>query len=158
MPSEGSERPFFAASSGFPLNADVGNLFRRAMRTRCTRILQNTRRGASALKNWPRIVIYDELGKKRKNVVSWHRHFLVWGVTEEQLAKHLAKIKSRFAPIMPGLCAVHKKNSSNPINSRTNFGTFSNRPVKNIPSASVVSATEKPERLDSSKIPEKSAL
>ena len=48
-------------------------------------------------------------GKKRKNVVSWHRHFLVWGVTEEQLAKHLAKIKSRFAPIMPGLCAVHKK-------------------------------------------------
>ena len=54
-------------------------------------------------------VIYDEIGKKQKNVVSWHGHFLVWGVTEEQLAKHLAKIKSRFTPIMPGLCAVHKK-------------------------------------------------
>ena len=24
-------------------------------------------------------VIYDELGNKRKNVVSWHGHFLVWG-------------------------------------------------------------------------------
>jgi hypothetical protein len=28
---EGSERPSFADSSGFPLNADVTNLFRRAM-------------------------------------------------------------------------------------------------------------------------------
>jgi hypothetical protein len=54
-------------------------------------------------------VIYDEIGKQRKNAVSWHWHFLVWGVTEEQLARHLAKIKSRFTPIMPGLCAVHKK-------------------------------------------------
>ena len=54
-------------------------------------------------------VIYDELGNKRKNVVSWHGHFLVWGVTEERLAKHLAKTKPRFTPMMPGLCAVHKK-------------------------------------------------
>ena len=54
-------------------------------------------------------VIYDELGKQRKNVVSWHGHFLVWGITEKQLANHLAKIKSRFTPIMPGLRAVHKK-------------------------------------------------
>jgi hypothetical protein len=54
-------------------------------------------------------VIYDELGNKRKNVVSWHGHFLVWGVTEKRLAKHLAKIKSWVTPIMPGLCAVHKK-------------------------------------------------
>ena len=46
---------------------------------------------------------------QRKNVVSWHGHFLVWGVTEKQLAKHLEKIKPRFTPIMPGLCAVHKK-------------------------------------------------
>jgi hypothetical protein len=42
-------------------------------------------------------------------VVSWHGHFLVWGVTEKQLAKHLAKTKPRFTPIMPGLCAAHKK-------------------------------------------------
>lgn len=54
-------------------------------------------------------VIYDKIGKQRKNVVSWHGHFLVWGVSEKQLANHLAKIKSRFTPIMPGLCAVHKK-------------------------------------------------
>jgi hypothetical protein len=54
-------------------------------------------------------LIYDELGKKQKSLISWHGHFLVWGVAEERLAKHLAKIKSRFASIMPGLCAVHKK-------------------------------------------------
>jgi len=54
-------------------------------------------------------VIYDDLGNKQKNVVSWHGHFLVWGVTEERLAKHLAKTKRNFAPIMPGLCALHKK-------------------------------------------------
>jgi hypothetical protein len=54
-------------------------------------------------------VIYDELGNNRKNVVSWHGHFLVWGVTEQQLAKHLKAIKPNFTPIMPSLCAVHKK-------------------------------------------------
>jgi hypothetical protein len=54
-------------------------------------------------------VIYDELGNQRKNVVSWHGHFLVWGITNHQLAKHLKGIKSRVTPIMPGLCAVHKK-------------------------------------------------
>jgi hypothetical protein len=54
-------------------------------------------------------IIYDELGNKRKNVVSWHGHFLVWGITEERLAKHLKAIKPRFTPIMPNLCAVHKK-------------------------------------------------
>ena len=54
-------------------------------------------------------VIHNEVGNQRKNVVSWHGHFLVWGITKTQLARHLAKIKPRFAPIMPGLCAVHKK-------------------------------------------------
>jgi hypothetical protein len=54
-------------------------------------------------------VIYDEFGDQRKNVISWHGHFLVWGITEKQLAQHLTKIKLRFTPIMPGLCAVHKK-------------------------------------------------
>ncbi|MFZ0425496.1 MAG: hypothetical protein WAL80_21670 [Xanthobacteraceae bacterium] len=47
--------------------------------------------------------------EKQKNVVSWHAHFIVWGITESQLAQHLDGIKSRFEPIMPGLCAVHKK-------------------------------------------------
>ena len=54
-------------------------------------------------------LIYDEFGNKRKNVISWHGHFLVWGITEKQLARHLAKTKPRYAPIMPRLCAVHKK-------------------------------------------------
>jgi hypothetical protein len=54
-------------------------------------------------------VIYDELGNQRKNVVSWHGHFLIWGIGEKPLAKHLEAIRSNFTPIMPGLCAVHKK-------------------------------------------------
>jgi hypothetical protein len=54
-------------------------------------------------------VIYDELGNKRKNVVSWHGHFLVWGATKKQPAKHLKAINPNFTPIMPDLCAVHKK-------------------------------------------------
>jgi hypothetical protein len=53
--------------------------------------------------------IYNRTGEKRKNVVSWHGHFLVWGVTEKDLNRHLNEIKPRFTPIMPGLCAVHKK-------------------------------------------------
>jgi hypothetical protein len=54
-------------------------------------------------------VIYDEAGTQRKNVVSWHGHFVVWGVTEKRLVTHLEAIKPNFTPIMPGLCAVHKK-------------------------------------------------
>jgi hypothetical protein len=52
--------------------------------------------------------IYDTLGNQRKNVISWHGHFLMWGASKKQLASHL-KNKPRFTPIMPGLCAVHKK-------------------------------------------------
>jgi hypothetical protein len=54
-------------------------------------------------------VIYDELGNKQKNIVSWHGHFLVWGASKKQLERHLERIRPRFSPIMPGLCAVHQK-------------------------------------------------
>jgi hypothetical protein len=54
-------------------------------------------------------VIYDESGKKQKNVASWHGHFLVWGIYKKDLVKHFGKVKSRFTSIMPGLCAVHQK-------------------------------------------------
>jgi hypothetical protein len=53
--------------------------------------------------------IYNQAGEKQKNVVSWHGHFLVWGVTKKQLTRQIKRIKPRFAPIMRGLCAVHKK-------------------------------------------------
>jgi hypothetical protein len=88
-------------------------------------------------------------------VVSWHGHFLVWGVTEKQLAKHLAKTKPRFTPIMPGLC-LPTKSAFRLINSGTSFGIFSNHPVKNIQSASVESVTKKLGWSGLSKIPEKS--
>ena len=54
-------------------------------------------------------VIYDKLGNKRKNVVSWHGHFLVWEITKKHFVKHLKAIKPNFTPIMPCLCAVRKK-------------------------------------------------
>lgn len=54
-------------------------------------------------------VIYDKFGNQQKNLVSWHGHFLVWGISENQLETHVKNIKPRFTPIMPGLCAVHKK-------------------------------------------------
>jgi hypothetical protein len=53
--------------------------------------------------------IYDQVGEKQKNVVSWHGHFLVWGISKKQLARDLEGIKLRFTPIMRGLCAVHQK-------------------------------------------------
>jgi hypothetical protein len=56
--------------------------------------------------------IYNRTGGKRSNVVSWHGHFLVWGISRKQLNRHLDRIKPRFTPIMPGLCAVHKKRIS----------------------------------------------
>jgi hypothetical protein len=54
-------------------------------------------------------VIYDEFGAQQKDVVSWHGHFLVWGISKKQLEHHVARIRPRFTPIMPGLCAVHQK-------------------------------------------------
>jgi hypothetical protein len=54
-------------------------------------------------------VIYDEFGKQQKDVVSWHGHFLVWGISKKQLEHHLARIRPKFTPIMPSFCAVHQK-------------------------------------------------
>jgi hypothetical protein len=34
---------------------------------------------------------------------------LLAGITKNQLGRHLGKVKARYTPIMPGLCAVHKK-------------------------------------------------
>jgi hypothetical protein len=53
--------------------------------------------------------IYDEFGAQQKNVVSWHGHFLVWGISKKQLKRRLDTIRHRFTPIMPDLCAVHHK-------------------------------------------------
>ena len=52
---------------------------------------------------------YSEPGDKVKNVVSWHGHFLVWGVTKKQLAEHLEGIKPRFIPICLRSRPVNKK-------------------------------------------------
>ena len=53
--------------------------------------------------------IYDEFGAQQRDVVSWHAHFLVWGISKKQLTHHLARMRPGFTPIMPSLCAVHQK-------------------------------------------------
>ncbi len=53
--------------------------------------------------------IYSSAGRIERNVVSWHGHFLVWGISREQLAQHLRRIKPRFTPTMPRMNAVHYK-------------------------------------------------
>ena len=103
-------------------------------------------------------VIYDELGKKQKSVVSWHGHFLVWGISRKDLQQHLKTIKAQCTPIMPGLCAVHQK-----LIELGQFGyklwyILKSPLVENIPSANVVSGTRKPERWNPSRMPEKSVL
>ena len=47
--------------------------------------------------------------KVLKAVVSWHGHFLVWGIEQEVLAKHVKKLNSRFKAIMPNFAAAHQK-------------------------------------------------
>jgi hypothetical protein len=44
-----------------------------------------------------------------KGIVSWHGHFLVWGIAQEVLAKHVKKLNSRFKAIMPNFAAAHQK-------------------------------------------------
>jgi hypothetical protein len=87
--------------------------------------------------------IFDQAGEKQKNVVSWHGHFLVWGVSKKQLTRHLERVKPRFTPIMPQVCAVHKKEIDR-INSGTSSGTWSSRLAKNMQLANGVSPTRKP--------------
>lgn len=53
--------------------------------------------------------IYDENDRIKRNVVSWHGHFIVWGISRKKLLRWRAKIGSRIAPIMPNMCAVHIK-------------------------------------------------
>jgi hypothetical protein len=53
--------------------------------------------------------IYDENAQIQKNIISWHGHFIVWGITRKELLRWKAKIAYRIAPIMPDMCAIHIK-------------------------------------------------
>jgi hypothetical protein len=53
--------------------------------------------------------IYDEVGKIKKNLVSWHGHFLVWNITRQELERWKRKITARIERVMPQMCPVHIK-------------------------------------------------
>ena len=53
--------------------------------------------------------IYDEKDCLQKNIVSWHGHFIVWGITGKELLQWRDKIAYRVAPIMLDMCAIHIK-------------------------------------------------
>jgi hypothetical protein len=43
--------------------------------------------------------IYDDDGDSARAMVSWHGHFLVWGIEQEALAKHVKKLNRKFKAI-----------------------------------------------------------
>jgi hypothetical protein len=53
--------------------------------------------------------IYDESGRKIKDVVSWHGHFLVWDIDRKGLHQWRRKIQARIEPVCADRCAVHIK-------------------------------------------------
>jgi hypothetical protein len=53
--------------------------------------------------------IYDDHGRNIKGMVSWHGHFLVWGIEQKILAKHVKKLNNRFKAIMPNFAAADQK-------------------------------------------------
>jgi hypothetical protein len=39
--------------------------------------------------------------------ISWHCHLLTWGITQEELSRHLAPLRTRHRSMRQGLPAVH---------------------------------------------------
>jgi hypothetical protein len=54
-------------------------------------------------------VIYDKLGVPQKNLVSWHGHLLVWGISQKKLLRWKRKVEHRLIRAVPHLSAVHIK-------------------------------------------------
>ena len=53
--------------------------------------------------------IYDDDGDIARAVASWHGHFLVWGIEQEVLAKHVKNLNGKFEAVMLNFAAAHQK-------------------------------------------------
>jgi hypothetical protein len=52
---------------------------------------------------------FDEESEKTPPLVSWHGHFLVWGISRKRLSRKIKEVNSRFEAVMPDFAAGHWK-------------------------------------------------
>jgi hypothetical protein len=52
---------------------------------------------------------FDATGQKTSPLVSWHGHFVVWGVSRRRLSRIIKRLNSKLEAIMPDFDAAHWK-------------------------------------------------
>lgn len=52
---------------------------------------------------------FDATGQKTPPSVSWHGHFLVWGISRRRLSRTIKKLNVKLAAVMPEFAAAHWK-------------------------------------------------
>jgi hypothetical protein len=52
---------------------------------------------------------FDEHGQKTSPLVSWHGHFLVWGISRRQLSRAVKRVNGKLEAIMSDFAAAHWK-------------------------------------------------
>ena len=52
---------------------------------------------------------FDATGQKTSPLVSWHGHFLVWGISRRRLSRTIKKLNVKLAAVMPEFAAAHWK-------------------------------------------------
>ena len=52
---------------------------------------------------------FDENGHKTSPLVSWHGHFLVWGISRRRLSHAIKRVNVKLEAIMPDFAAAHWK-------------------------------------------------
>jgi hypothetical protein len=52
---------------------------------------------------------FDTMGRHTPPLVSWHGHFLVWGIGKKRLSRIIKKLNSKVVAVMPNFDAAHWK-------------------------------------------------
>jgi hypothetical protein len=52
---------------------------------------------------------FDEESEKTPPFVSWHGHFLVWGIGRKRLSRMIKKLNCKLEAVMPNFAAAHWK-------------------------------------------------
>jgi hypothetical protein len=52
---------------------------------------------------------FDDAAQKTSSFVSWHGHFLVWGVSRKRLSRFVKKLNCKLKAVMPEFAAAHWK-------------------------------------------------
>jgi hypothetical protein len=62
---------------------------------------------------------FDVIGQQTPPLVSWHGHFLVWGIRRKRLSRMIKKLNCKLEAVMPNFSAAHWK--------RVEKGKFGNK-------------------------------